>query len=106
MQNGNPLLATTRRVPLSRKSKIASKYPTKKGNATISQSGTLNTLPKRPGNVNHWGREGEKYQPGMMTNNNANLQQTSDPQGKFTDDLCRLYIKGLQRHTLYNAHIC
>ena len=92
MQNGNPLLATTRRVPLPRKSKIASKYPTKKGNATISQSGTLNALPKRPGNVNHWGREGEKYQPGMMTNNNANLQQTSDPQGKFREDLSRLYI--------------
>ena len=47
------------------------------------QSGNRGSLPKRPSNVNHWGREGEKYRPGITraSNNNPNDQETDEIQG-------------------------
>ena len=49
----------------------------KKENRTSGQ--VSSSLPGRPGDVNKWGREGEKFRPGMNNNpNNQVIQQQSD----------------------------
>ena len=77
------LAATTRRVPSPRIPKIAGKVSNRNGTGALGIAENRGSLPKRPGNVNHWGREGEKYQPGMNSNtkNGGNQQQPDVSQG-------------------------
>ena len=71
------ILATTKRVFPTRPPMAIDNNIKKKENRTSGQG--PNSLPGRPGDVNKWGREGEKYQPGRNNNpNNQVIQQQSD----------------------------
>ena len=68
-------LATTKRVYPTRPPQIVGNKVSKKENKTS----VAKSLPGRPADVNKWGREGEKFRPGMVNNpSNQAVQQQSD----------------------------
>lgn len=83
-ENPSECPATTKSISVTRIPKIRGKSYKKKVNGTVGEAGNRASLPKRPGDVNRWGREGEKYRPGITgnTDNNVNQQQTEDVQGQ------------------------
>ena len=76
--------ATTKSNPVPKIPKIIGNNSKTKKNGTIRRAGNRASLPKRPGDANRWGREGEKYRPGISStsNNNVNQQQTGGAQGR------------------------
>ena len=73
----NIFLATTKRVYPTRPPQIVGNKVSKKENKTSGQ--VAKSLPGRPADVNKWGREGEKFRPGMVNNpSNPAVQQQSD----------------------------
>ena len=72
-------LATTKRIFPTRPPKIIDNSVITKKNKTSGPK----LLPGRPVDVNKWGREGEKYRPGMNNNptNHAVQQQSENIQG-------------------------
>ena len=68
-------LATTKRVYPTRPPQIVGNKVSKKENKTS----VAKSLPGRPADVNKWGREGEKFRPGMANNpSNPAVQLQSD----------------------------
>ena len=66
----------------------------KKIGGSIKQQGNRGNLPKRPGDVNRWGREGEKYRPEISPaadNNVNNQQQAENTQGQYIIIAC-IYV--------------
>ena len=78
------ILATTKRVRPTRKPNVVGNNLKKKLNTSSDKNVNRANSQSRPGDVNHWGREGEKYRPDINSNadNKASQQQSNSAAGK------------------------
>ena len=69
------ILATTKRVRPTRIPKVVGNNLKKKLNTSTEKKINRPSSQSRPGDVNHWGREGEKYRPDMNSNSDIKTSQ-------------------------------